>query len=91
MTWLVSHLVYTLRLYCRYVKDADKAIVQHLKAAGQLVHVATINHSYPFCWRSETPLIYKVRCWPSPCVPVQLEHFFPISATLCYPLTCHRS
>eukprot|EP01137_Pigoraptor_chileana_P000643 Opistho-2@37120 len=43
----------------KYVKDADKEIIKHLKTSGRLVHQATITHSYPFCWRSETPLIYK--------------------------------
>jgi isoleucyl-tRNA synthetase len=41
------------------VKEADKAIIQELKARGRLFHQATIKHSYPFCWRSGTPLIYK--------------------------------
>jgi isoleucyl-tRNA synthetase len=43
-----------------YVKDADLDIVRTLKANGRLVHQGQIDHSYPFCWRSETPLIYKV-------------------------------
>ena len=43
----------------RFVKDADKAIIAELKSAGRLVDSQTIVHSYPFCWRSETPLIYK--------------------------------
>lgn len=43
----------------QYVKDADKGIVKLLKANGRLVHQGTIKHSYPFCWRSETPLVYK--------------------------------
>lgn len=30
-----------------------------LKGNGRLVHQSTTKHSYPFCWRSETPLIYK--------------------------------
>ncbi|CAH8634361.1 unnamed protein product [Schistosoma haematobium] len=42
-----------------YVKDADKLICQNLKKKGRLVHQSTITHSYPFCWRSDTPLIYK--------------------------------
>lgn len=42
-----------------YVKDADKNIIKWLKAHGRLVHQSTAKHSYPFCWRSETPLIYK--------------------------------
>jgi isoleucyl-tRNA synthetase len=41
------------------VKDADKEIVAAIKAAGRLVDHASLNHSYPFCWRSDTPLIYR--------------------------------
>ncbi|KAL5969721.1 Isoleucine--tRNA ligase cytoplasmic [Taenia solium] len=43
----------------QYVKDADRLICQHLKHAGRLVHQSTLQHSYPFCWRSDTPLLYK--------------------------------
>ncbi|ENN76881.1 isoleucine--tRNA ligase, cytoplasmic [Dendroctonus ponderosae] len=43
----------------QYVKDADKAIIAHLKANGRLIHQSQIKHSYPFCWRSDTPLIYR--------------------------------
>ena len=43
----------------QHVKDADKEIIARLKADGRLVKQATVNHSYPFCWRSGTPLIYK--------------------------------
>jgi len=42
-----------------YVKDADKEIVARIKEAGRLVDAASINHPYPFCWRSDTPLIYR--------------------------------
>ncbi|XP_065333424.1 isoleucine--tRNA ligase, cytoplasmic [Cloeon dipterum] len=42
-----------------YVKEADKYIIKMLKENGRLVTAGTVNHSYPFCWRSETPLIYK--------------------------------
>lgn len=41
------------------VKDADKGIIQKLKKDGAVVQHTTIVHSYPFCWRSDTPLIYK--------------------------------
>lgn len=44
----------------QYVKEADKAITAAIKAAGRLVDNSTLTHSYPFCWRSETPLLYKV-------------------------------
>ena len=43
----------------KYIKEADKEIVQHLKKAGRLVDYASLTHSYPYCWRSETPLIYR--------------------------------
>jgi isoleucyl-tRNA synthetase len=41
------------------VKEADKQIIQDLKAAGKLLRHETLVHSYPFCYRSDTPLIYK--------------------------------
>jgi isoleucyl-tRNA synthetase len=48
-------------LFC---KDADKKIIKRLKAEGKLVHQSTITHSYPFCERSETPLIYRaIEAW----------------------------
>lgn len=43
----------------RHVKDADSDICLLLKSQGRLVLKEVYNHSYPFCWRSETPLIYK--------------------------------
>lgn len=47
-----------------FVKDADKEIIARLKKAGKVFHHATIRHRYPFCWRSDTPLIYKaVTTW----------------------------
>lgn len=46
------------------VKAADKNIIKHLKTAGRLVVDSQITHSYPFCWRSDTPLIYRaVPAW----------------------------
>jgi isoleucyl-tRNA synthetase len=42
-----------------YVKDADPHLVALLKASGRLVKHEQIHHSYPFCWRTGTPLIYK--------------------------------
>uniref|UniRef100_A0A671KBT9 isoleucine--tRNA ligase n=1 Tax=Sinocyclocheilus anshuiensis TaxID=1608454 RepID=A0A671KBT9_9TELE len=43
----------------QYVKDADKNIIKWLKENGRLVSSSSFKHSYPFCWRSDTPLIYK--------------------------------
>jgi isoleucyl-tRNA synthetase len=46
------------------VKDADKQIIRMLKERGHIVQHGQIRHRYPFCWRSDTPLIYKaVRTW----------------------------
>jgi isoleucyl-tRNA synthetase len=42
-----------------FIKDADNLIKDHLKAKGRIVSIGTIIHSYPFCWRSQTPLIYR--------------------------------
>lgn len=42
-----------------HVKDADKHIIKYLKEKGRLVVDSQITHSYPFCWRSDTPLIYR--------------------------------
>jgi isoleucyl-tRNA synthetase len=41
------------------VKDADAVLIRMLKEGGLLVRHDRIRHSYPFCWRTETPLIYK--------------------------------
>ncbi|AQK81828.1 Isoleucine--tRNA ligase cytoplasmic [Zea mays] len=43
----------------RYVKEADKDIISAVKDKGRLVSKGSIEHSYPFCWRSGTPLIYR--------------------------------
>jgi len=42
-----------------YVKDADKMLIQCVKDQGRLLDNTRIVHSYPFCWRSQTPLIYR--------------------------------
>ncbi len=47
-----------------FVKDADKQIIKRLKEMGRVIHHGTMRHRYPFCWRSDTPLIYKaVSSW----------------------------
>ena len=43
----------------RFCKDCDKDIIKQLKGMGKLVHQATIVHSYPYCDRTDTPLIYR--------------------------------
>src|SRR4051812_47775423 len=44
------------------VKDADPDLIDALGAAGKLVRVVDYTHSYPHCWRCDTPLIY----WAKP-------------------------
>ncbi len=47
-----------------FVKDADKEIIRKLKGEGRVFRHTQIRHRYPFCWRSDTPLIYRaVRTW----------------------------
>ncbi|XP_012286151.1 isoleucine--tRNA ligase, cytoplasmic [Orussus abietinus] len=42
-----------------YIKVADKEIIKHLEAKKKLLYNGVSKHSYPYCWRSDTPLIYK--------------------------------
>jgi isoleucyl-tRNA synthetase len=42
-----------------YFKDADKDITKVLKDRERLVQSGTVVHSYPYCWRSDTPLMYR--------------------------------
>lgn len=43
----------------RNVKDCDKDIITILKDTNKLFKRMNTSHQYPFCWRSDTPLIYK--------------------------------
>jgi isoleucyl-tRNA synthetase len=42
-----------------HVKMADPQIIEEIAGLGRLVLNDRIVHSVPFCWRSDTPLIYK--------------------------------
>ncbi|KAL4795370.1 tRNA synthetases class I-domain-containing protein [Aspergillus venezuelensis] len=61
----------------QHVKAADKAIIKYLKSTGRLIVDSQITHSYPFCWRSDTPLIYRaVPSWfvkIQPIIPQMLQ------------------
>jgi isoleucyl-tRNA synthetase len=46
----------------RFVKDADPDLVDDLQARGRVLTVVDYTHSYPHCWRCDTPLIY----WAKP-------------------------
>jgi isoleucyl-tRNA synthetase len=45
----------------KWIKDADPLITKALKAEGKLYKTESYRHSYPFCWRCSTPLIYYAR------------------------------
>lgn len=45
-------------------RGANKPIIANLKSRGHVYHAGTITHDYPFCWRSDTPLMYRaVPAW----------------------------
>ena len=44
-----------------FVKKADAPILEDLKARGLLFAAPKFEHSYPHCWRCDTPLIYYAR------------------------------
>ena len=44
-----------------FVKDADPLILVDLKKTGKLFKAPVFEHSYPHCWRCDTPLIYYAR------------------------------
>jgi isoleucyl-tRNA synthetase len=45
----------------RMVKEADPAILEILEETGNLLRVESYAHSYPHCWRCDSPLIYMAR------------------------------
>ncbi len=55
-------------------KDADKVILKDLKAKGAIYRHDTLTHSYPFCWRSDTPLMNKaISTWFVKLEPVKAD------------------
>ena len=47
--------------YGKFVKDADEDIIADLKSRGLLLRSETVRHTYPFCWRCDTPLLYYAK------------------------------
>lgn len=45
----------------KFVKEADPEIIEDLKSRGLLYLKETITHSYPHCWRCDSPLLYYAR------------------------------
>lgn len=44
-----------------FVKDADPMIIENLDGRNLLYKAVDYEHSYPFCWRCDTPLLYYAR------------------------------
>jgi len=48
----------------KFVKDADPLVLEDLKSRGLLFRRERIVHTYPFCWRCDSPLLYYAkRTW----------------------------
>jgi isoleucyl-tRNA synthetase len=45
----------------KFVKDADPLVLADLKERGLLYRAGTVRHTYPFCWRCDTPLLYYAK------------------------------
>jgi isoleucyl-tRNA synthetase len=45
----------------KFVKNADPLILENLKSRGLLYRSEKIRHTYPFCWRCESPLLYYAK------------------------------
>ena len=66
----VSHIddswkvINTLSDNWEYVFDYNEKVIKELKERWDLVKISTIDHSYPHCWRCDTPLIYRwISAW----------------------------
>jgi isoleucyl-tRNA synthetase len=42
----------------KFFKGADRPIIEHLTHQGRVFSAETFKHTYPFCYRCETPLLY---------------------------------
>ena len=46
------------------VFEANAPIIRHLKAQGRIVRHDSYEHNYPYCWRTDTPIVYKaINSW----------------------------
>ena len=43
----------------KYVFDANKEVIEHLRERGMLLGEQIYKHSYPHCWRSKTPVVFR--------------------------------
>ncbi|MBA7598115.1 Isoleucine--tRNA ligase [subsurface metagenome] len=58
---LQGNVIGTYPFAGKFVKDADKDILADLSSRGLLFRSETIRHTYPFCWRCESPLLYYAK------------------------------
>ncbi len=60
-SWKVTN---TLSDNWKYVFDYNEEVIKQLKDRWDVVKISTIDHSYPHCWRCDTPLIYRwISAW----------------------------
>jgi isoleucyl-tRNA synthetase len=52
-----------------FFKEADKVIIKNLKEKGHVWDLKYETHDYPFCWRSNQPLMYRI----VPCTFINVE------------------
>jgi isoleucyl-tRNA synthetase len=45
----------------RFVKDADRDLIDDLERRGRVLRAEEYEHSYPHCWRCGTPLLYYAK------------------------------
>lgn len=55
---VVSNLGLPEEFAGKFFKSADNPIIEHLTRLGKVYAAETIEHTYPFCWRCDTPLLY---------------------------------
>ena len=41
------------------VWEANRAIIDHLRAQGRLLHAEDFQHTYPHCWRCKNPILFR--------------------------------
>ena len=68
--WIVAHIddvwntTGLLENNWMYVFDYNDKVLRILKDKWDVILISSINHSYPFCWRCDTPLIYRaISAW----------------------------
>ncbi|MBI4188776.1 MAG: isoleucine--tRNA ligase, partial [Chloroflexi bacterium] len=61
MVDLQGKVIGTYSFAGKFVKDADPLVLKDLAGRGLLFRSEKIRHTYPFCWRCETPLLYYAK------------------------------